>query len=106
MCHVGEGCERGENRLLHLGVLAQRWHALEVLPGDVVDLGEGHPLLGVHLGHAAVGGIGVGGLCRGREVHELQAHVDHIAAVGLAVRGLEVDAHHGAPHRRVDVGDA
>ena len=66
---------------------------------------ERHALLGVHGGYAAVAGEGVVGLGLRGEVHELEADVDHIAAGGVAVGRLDVDAHDHAGDRRVHIGD-
>ena len=70
-----------------------------------MDLGEGNALLAIEVGNAEVGAEGVVRLGVGRHAHELQAHVDYVAAGRLARGGLDVDAHDQARDGCLDVGD-
>ena len=71
----------------------------------MVDELERDALLGVHGRNAAIAGEGVVGLRLCREVHELEADVDHVAASGIAIGGLDIDAHDHARDGSVHVGD-
>ena len=68
---------------------------------DLVDVRQRHALLGVQLGQAEVAGEGVVGAGVRPHGHELEAHVDDVAARGVAVGGLDVDAHDHAGDRGV-----
>ena len=101
MRHERVGRERGENRRLGLPVLTEGGLSLEVGPLDLVDVRERHALLGIELRETEVGGKRVVGLGVRAHGHELQTHVDDVAARGVAVGGLDVDAHDHARYRRV-----
>ena len=77
-------------------VLAERCFPVDVVPSDMVDLGERNASLAVHLRQAAVVRLGVVRSCIACELHNLPAHVDDVAAFGCSPGRLDVDAQYRA----------
>lgn len=80
-------------------VLAEGRLAVEVGPLDMVDVRQRHAGLAVHLGQAAVVGLGVVRDGVARHLHDLPADVDDVAALRRAPGGLDVDAQNAALDR-------
>ena len=85
VCHVRVLLHKLEQLLLQLFVLAERLFAVDVVPGDVVDIRQRHILAAVDVGQAAVVCLGVMRDGVAGELHDLPAHVDDIAALGCTV---------------------
>ena len=106
MGHVGVLLHELEELCLQLLVLAEGGLARHVGPADMVDPLQGHALLGIEVGDAAEVRLGIIWLGVCGELHELEAHVDDVATVWVAVGRLDVDAQDGAADGLGDVGHA
>ena len=106
MRHVRVLLHKLEQLLLQFLVLAEGRFAVDVVPGDVVDIRQRHILAAVDIGQAAVVCLGVMRHGVAGEVHDFPAHVDDIAALGCTAGGLDVDTEHGALDGLAGVGHA
>ena len=106
MRHVRVLLHKLEQLLLQLLVLAEGRFAVDVVPGDVVDIRQRHILAAVDIGQTAVVCLGVVRDGVAGELHDLPAHVDDVAALGCTAGGLDVDAEHRALDGLASVGDA
>ena len=106
MRHVRVLLHKLEQLLLQLLVLAEGRFAVDVVPGNVVDIRQRHIFAAVDVGQAAVVRLGVVRDGVAGEFHDLPAHVDDIAAFGCTAGGLDVDTEHGALDGLAGVGHA
>ena len=106
MRHVRVFLHELEQLLLQLFVLAERLFAVDVVPGNVMDIRQWHVLATVDVGQAAVVRLGVVRDGVAGEFHDLPAHVDDVAAFRRATGGLDVDAQHRALDGPAGIGHA
>ena len=94
--HIGVLFHEFENLLLQRLVFAKGCFVVDIFPGDVMDFGERNTGLAVDLGQAAIVGLGIVRGRIARELHDLPAYVDDIAAFGRAPGRFDIDAEHRA----------
>ena len=106
MRHVRVLLHKLEQLLLQFLVLAERLFAVDVVPGDVVDIRQRHILAAVDVGQTAVVRLGVVRDGVAGELHDFPTHIDDITALGCTAGGLDVDTEHGALDGLAGVGHA
>ena len=106
MRHVRVLLHKLEQLLLQLLVLAEGRFAVDVVPGNVVDIRQRHIFAAVDVGQATVVRLGVARDGVAGEFHDLPANVDDITAFGCTAGGLDVDTEHGALDGLAGVGHA
>ena len=106
MRHVRVLLHKLEQLLLQLFVLAEGRFAVDVVPGNVVDIRQRHIFAAVDVGQATVVRLGVVRDGVAGEFHDLPADVDDITAFGCTAGGLDVDTEHGALDGLAGVGHA
>ena len=104
--HVRVLLHKLEQLLLQFLVLAERLFAVDVVPGDVVDIRQRHILAAVDVRQTAVVRLGVVRDGVAGELHDFPTHIDDITALGCTAGGLDVDTEHGALDGLAGVGHA